>query len=240
LAASPWQIIKYMENLFLNMDCMEGMKQYPDGYFDLGLIDPNYGIEVNHNMGRRKGQKRSEYKPAYWDKEPVSKKILDEIFRVTKNQIIWGANHFISKMPYDSPCWLMWDKGLSEDLTFAQYELAWTSFNGTCKKYDKRSNVPDRIHPTQKPVCLYKWQLKNYAHPGDKILDTHVGSASSLIACEEMGFNYVGYELDKDYYDAACKRLNNYRSQIKLFPALPLSLQKERGRGEVVTKAERL
>ena len=207
-------------NTFLNIDCMDkdrGMPSYPDKYFDLAIVDPEYGIGVNHNMGRRKGDKPSNYKPALWDKKPVSKEVLDEIFRVSKNQVIFGANHFISKMPYDSSCWVLWDKGFSEDVTFAQFEMAWTSFNGTCKKFDKFPNDgTERIHPTQKPIALYKWLLSKYAKPNDKILDTHVGSASSLIACEDMGFEYVGFELDEDYFNAANKRLEQFRSQLKL------------------------
>jgi len=198
-----------------NRDCMDGMREYPDKYFELALIDPNYGICVNHNMGRRKGDKHSNYKPAVWDKESVSKTILDEIFRVSINQIIWGANHFISKMPYASSCWVMWDKGFSEDVSFAQFELAWTSFNSTCKKYNESPNQAGRIHPTAKPIGLYKWLLSRFAKRGDKILDTHVGSASSIIACLEMGFDVTGFELDKDYYNASMKRINDYLSEPK-------------------------
>lgn len=203
-------------NRFDNIDCMIGMAEYEDNRFDLAIVDPNYGIGVNHNMGRRKGDKPSDYKPAVWDKEPIKKETLDEIFRVSVNQIIWGANHFINKMPYDSSCWIMWDKGFSEDVTFAQFELAWTSFDTTCKKFDMHPNNGERIHPTQKPIALYKWLLTKYAKQGDLILDTHVGSASSLIACEDMGFEYVGFELDEDYYNAAQKRLEQFRSQLKL------------------------
>jgi len=128
-----------------------------------------------------------------------------------------GGNHFISKMPIDSPCWLMWDKKFSEEVTFAQFELAWTSFTTTCKKFDMHPSDKRRIHPTQKPVALYKWLLKNYAKQGDKILDTHVGSASSLIACYDMGFEYLGFELDKDYYEQATKRLEKHMSQLNMF-----------------------
>jgi site-specific DNA-methyltransferase (adenine-specific) len=200
-----------------NMDCMDGMKQYPDKYFDLSIVDPPYGIGVNHNMGRRKGDKSSDYKPAYWDKEAPSKDYFIELFRVSKDQIIWGANHFISRMPKDSSCWLMWDKMFSEDVSFAQYELAWTSFDSVCKKFTKDPKDPNRFHPTQKPVALYRWLLKNYANPGDKILDTHLGSGSSRIAAYDMGFDFTGYEIDKDYFEAQEKRFNQYKSQLKLF-----------------------
>jgi site-specific DNA-methyltransferase (adenine-specific) len=166
-----------------NEDCMVGMARYPDKFFDLAIADPPYGIGVNHNMGRRKGDKPSRYKPAAWDSEPPSPAYFSELFRVSKEQIIWGANHFISRMPFDSPCWLLWDKGFSEDISFAQYEMAWTSFQGVCKKYDKNPNLSDRIHPTQKPVALYRWILEKYGngggedhrHPHGKSIFPHCG-----------------------------------------------------------------
>ncbi len=203
-----------------NEDCMVVMSRYPDNYFDLACVDPPYGIGVNHNMGRRAGQKNSGYKPAVWDSAPPDSRYFNELARVSKNQIIWGANHFISCMwlgfEVNSPCWLMWDKGFSEDVTFAQFELAWTSFKTTCKKYDKSPNDKYRIHPTQKPVKLYEWLLSNYAKEGDKILDTHLGSGSSAIAAHYGGFEFVGCELDEDYYKAAVKRFNNETKQISL------------------------
>jgi site-specific DNA-methyltransferase (adenine-specific) len=190
-----------------NRDCMEAMRDKPDNFWDLAVVDPEYGIGVNHNMGRRKGDKPSDYKPAYWDKEPPKPEYFFELFRVSKNQIIWGANHFISRMPKDSPCWVLWDKGFSEDVSFAQYEMAWTSFDSVCRKFDKTAaSNKGRIHPTQKPVALYQWLLKNYAKPGDKILDTHLGSGSSRIAAYKMGFDFWGYEIDKDYFEAQEKR----------------------------------
>ena len=199
-----------------NMDCMAGMARYPDKYFELAIVDPPYGIGVNHNMGRRRGDKPSEYKPAIWDNSAPKKEYFDELFRVSLNQIIWGANHMISRFPIDSSCWLMWDKGFSEDLTFAQFELAWTSFNSTCKKFEMHPNLTSRIHPTQKPVALYKWLLRNYAKPGDKILDTHVGSGSSRIACYDGGFDFIGYEIDADYHAAQEKRFQQHVSQLQL------------------------
>ena len=202
---------------FLNMDNMEFMKSVPDNYYSLALVDPPYGIGVNHNMGRRKGDKPSNYKPALWDNSAPEKEYFNELLRVSVNQIIWGANHFISLIPFDSPCWLMWDKGFAEDVTFAQFELAWTSFKTTCKKFDKSPNQLNRIHPTQKPVALYKWLLKNYAKQGDKILDTHGGSFSSAIACYEMGFDFTGIELDEEYFNNAVNRFETHKSQLKLF-----------------------
>jgi len=196
-------------NLYLNADCMNpetGLPSYPDNYFDLAIVDPPYGIGVNHNMGRRAGDKPSDYAPAVWDSMPPPIEYFEELRRVSKNQIVWGANHFISRMPIDSSCWILWDKGFSQDVSFAQFEMAWTSFQSTCKKFDCSPNQKNRLHPTQKPMALYRWLVKNYAKQGDKILDTHVGSASSLVVYEEMGFEYVGYELDPDYYHDSTKR----------------------------------
>src|SRR5699024_314418 len=145
--------------------------------------------------------------------------------RVSKNQIIWGANHYISKMPYDSSCWIVWDKQNGES-DFADCELAWTSFKTAVRKFDFRwagmlqGNMKAkeiRIHPTQKPVALYTWLLNNYADKGDKILDTHVGSASSLIACHRAGFEFIGFELDEHYFEKASERLEAERNQISLF-----------------------
>jgi len=204
-------------NLY-NQDCMQAMKSMQDNAFDLAIVDPPYGIGVNHNMGRRKGDKSSDYKKAYWDSEPPQVDYFNELFRISKNQIIWGANHFISRMPFDSSCWLMWDKKFSEDVTFAQFELAWTSFNSTCKKFDKFPNDADkRIHPTQKPVKLYEWLLMNYAKEGDKILDTHLGSGSIAIACHNRKFDLTAYEIDEDYHKAALERFNKHARQMQMF-----------------------
>jgi len=190
-----------------------------DKQFDLAIVDPPYGIGVNHNMGRRKGDRPSSYKPAAWDSNPPDKSYFIELERISKNQIIWGANHFISLNPKDSSCWLLWDKKFSDEVTFAQFELAWTSFDSTCKKFDMFPNgSEDRIHPTQKPVQLYKWLLKNYAKPEYKIIDTHGGSMSSVIAAYDFGIaEMVCCEIDKDYYDAGVKRFENHKLQMKLF-----------------------
>lgn len=202
----------------LNEDCMELLKHTPDKFYELAIVDPQYGIGVNHSMGRRKGDKHSGHKPAVWDNEEMPPEYFVELKRVSKNRIIWGANHFIENMPWNSPCWLMWDKGFSEELTFAQFELAWASFDTTAKKFETpTNNGTKKIHPTQKPVALYKWLLKNYAKPGDKILDTHAGSFSIGIACHDYGFALTATELDKDYYEAACKRFAGHVAQQKLF-----------------------
>lgn len=198
------------------MDCMELLKQTPDKYYELSIVDPPYGIGVNHNMGRRKGDAASDYKKAYWDNVSPDVEYFNELFRVSKNQIIWGANHFISKMPKDLSCWILWDKMFSEDVSFAQYEMAWTSFDSVCKKFTKDPKSADRIHPTQKPIALYKWLLHNYAKPGDRILDTHGGSRSLAIACHQMGFDHVSCELDKDYHEASVKRFKEQTKQLSL------------------------
>jgi len=136
------------------------------GRYSLVLADAPYSIGINHSMGRRKGDKKSGYKPADWDNQSPEKGVFDHLFSISKNQIFWGANHFISKMPYDSPCWLMWDKGFSEDVSFAQFELAWTSFKGTCKKFDKHPSQEGRFHPTQKPVELYRFCYRRFHQGG--------------------------------------------------------------------------
>lgn len=188
------------------IDCVEFMRGCADNAFDLAVVDPPYGININHSMGRRKGDKKSNYKKADWDNEPPPLEYFYELFRVSKNQIIWGANHFISRMPYDSASWLMWDKKFSDEVTFSQYEMAWTSLDGTCKKFDKHPTQENRIHPTQKPIQLYDWILHNYAKPNDTILDTHMGSQSSRIACHKAGLNFTGCELDPEYFQQGNER----------------------------------
>lgn len=199
-----------------NEDNMIGMARYPEKFFDLAIVDPPYGICVNHNMGRRKGDRKSNYKTVDWDHEPPPREYFVELMRVSVNQIIWGANHFISRMPFDSPCWIMWDKRFGEGVSFAQFELAWTSFDSTAKKYDKHPNGFPRIHPTQKPVALYKWLLLNYGKNGGAVLDTHMGSQSSRIAAFQMGFNYWGWEIDPDHFASGNKRFKEQTAQLPL------------------------
>lgn len=201
-----------------NCDCMEFMAQCSDKQFDLAIVDPPYGININVNMGRRSGDKKSSYhKFEGNDKQIPQKEYFKQLFRISQNQIIFGGN-YMTDFLYPSPCWILWDKGFSEDVTFAQFEMAWTSFDTSAKKYDFNAAANNnRIHPTQKPIALYKWLLKNYAKEGDKILDTHLGSQSSRIACYDMGFDFWGCELDKEYFDAGCKRFENFKSQLKLF-----------------------
>jgi site-specific DNA-methyltransferase (adenine-specific) len=206
--------------VLINGDCADYMSRLDNKSFDLAVVDPPYGIGVNVNIGRRKGQKNSGYhKYAGEDASPPDEEYFLSLHGVSRNQVIWGANHFIDLMPSpaNSPCWLMWDKGFSDEVTFAQFEMAWTSFKTTCKKYDKSPNDPSRIHPTQKPVKLYDWIFANYAKSGDRILDTHLGIGSSAIAAHYAGLEFVGIELDPDYYAAAVDRFKRETAQEALF-----------------------
>ena len=217
---------------YYNMDCMDGMKEFPDGYFDLAIVDPPYVIGENgdKNHTRSNLAKAKDYKSfSGMDIKPPNEKYFNELFRVSKNQIIWGANHFISKMPFNSSCWIVWDKDNGNN-DFADCELAWTSFSTAVRKIKYRwhgmlqqnmKHKENRIHPTQKPVALYEWLLNSYAKPGDIILDTHVGSASSLIACYRTNHPYVGFELDKQYYELSKKRLDAEMAQMRLSDFMP-------------------
>ena len=208
-----------------NEDNMELMARYPDNYFDLAIVDPPYGIGEDgaKNHSRGKATRPTMYTSKNWDNSIPNKEYFDELIRVSKNQIIWGSNHFISRIPYDSSCWIVWDKDNTGD--FADCELAWTSLNTAVRKFKFRwngmlqqdmKNKETRIHPTQKPVALYKWILSKYAKQGDKILDTHLGSGSIAIACHDLEYDLTACELDKEYYDAAMKRINNHKKQLKL------------------------
>jgi site-specific DNA-methyltransferase (adenine-specific) len=208
-----------------NEDCMEGIARYPDKYFDLAIVDPPYGIGEDGGDKKRgtKSIKTPIYNKKNWDSEPPKIEYFNELLRVSKNQIIFGANHFINNIPYNSSCWIVWDKDNTGD--FADAELAYTSFKSAVRIFKFRwngmlqQNMKDkeqRIHPTQKPIALYKWLLQNYAKQGDKILDTHLGSGSSRIAAYEMGFDFTAFELDKEYFEAQEKRYNNHISQLKL------------------------
>jgi site-specific DNA-methyltransferase (adenine-specific) len=214
---------------YFNEDCMEGMKRYPNKYFDLAIIDTPYGLNLcmKNQSGGTMLAKKKNYK-SFGDLCAPQKEFFDELFRVSKNQIIWGANHFISKIPFDSSCWIVWDKENGEN-DFADCELAWTSFKKAVRKFKFKwqgmlqgdmKNKEHRIHPTQKPVALYTWLLNNYAKQGDKILDTHVGSASSLIACHRLGFDYVGFEIDPYYYKLSSERLVQEKAQVSMFELL--------------------
>ena len=200
---------------FFNIDCMEFMKSKPDKCYDLAIVDPPYGININHNMGRRKGDKKSDYKKVDWDSEPPSQEYFNELFRVSKNQIIWGGNYF--DLP-PTKCFIIWRKPhISEKMSFAMCEYAWTNFDMSAKLWTGISSEKDRIHPTQKPITLYRWLLHNYAKPNDKILDTHGGSMSSAIACDIEGYSLDICEIDKNYFNVGVKRFENYKRQSVLF-----------------------
>ena len=212
----------------LNCDCMEYMKTVPDKHFDLACVDPPYGLGYKNteaNKKRSKLAKATDYKEfAGGDAAAPDKHYFDELLRISKNQIIWGANHFISRLPIDSPCWIVWDKENGES-DFADCELAWGSFKSAVRKFKFRwagmlqenmKNKEVRIHPTQKPVALYEWLLTNYAKKGQRVFDSHLGSGSSAIAAHYFGVDFVGCELDKDYFDAAKARFDMATRQLAM------------------------
>lgn len=194
------------------MDEGNGLPSYPDKFFDLAIVDPPYGIGIEKisqfSGGKRTGSNRN-WKKGDWDKERPTEEYFKHLFRVSKNQIVWGGNYFTDFLP-PSMGWVFWDKG--QRICNSDGELAFTSFSKALRVAElNRAHTQYHgggFHPTQKPVKLYRWLLENYAKPGDLILDTHVGSASSLIACESMGFDYVGFEIDPDYYAAAKNRMS--------------------------------
>ena len=199
-----------------NVDCLPFMKQCEDKQFDLAIVDPPYGI----GYSGRDGQKTIKYdNKKKWDNETPTQEYFDELFRISKNQIIWGGNYFTDKLPI-SRCWICYDKKQPEFNSFGKFELAWASFDAIPLKfefYPTHVTQGQRIHPTQKPIQLYKWLLDKYAKEGDKILDTHGGSMSIAIACHDYGFDLDICELDKDYFNQAIDRLNNHVKQQRLF-----------------------
>lgn len=203
----------------LHVDCMEYMAGLPDKAFDLAIVDPPYGLGLPIACTGKWKRKIHEKKD--WDNFSPSQSYFDELIRVSKNRVIWGANHFISKIPFDSSCWIFWDKKNGENF-MSDGELAYTSFKTAVRRFEynhiqEHNAGIKRIHPTQKPVKLYEWLLTNYAKPGQRILDTHLGSGSSAIACNNLGFEMVGCELDPEYYQAACKRVEQATKQIRMF-----------------------
>lgn len=204
----------------INEDCLKAMKEMSDNQFDLAIVDPPYGIGASEmTMGSGKNKKYKKGKK--WDNETPTQKYFNEIQRVSKNQIIWGGNYFADKLK-PTRCYIFWDKGINGDCDFADGELAWCSFDKVLRKAPIRykgflgaDNI--RIHPTQKPVKLYEWLLMNYAKKGDTILDTHLGSGSIALACHNLGYDFTGYEIDKEYFEAAIKRIKQHKSQIRLF-----------------------
>ena len=200
---------------FYNADNMEIMKCYPDKYFELAIVDPPYGIgNPNHEK-----KTSALYKGKKWNSKVPEKKYWDELFRISKNQIVWGANYYTNYLPMKMG-WIAWDKKIpGEPNGFSKIELAWTSFICGDDIVSIRVHQSDKIHPTQKPIALYSWLIKKYAKQGDKILDTHLGSGSIALAIDKankldgMDLSFVGIELDKDYFDAAINRFKDNSRQ---------------------------
>lgn len=221
---------------FYNMDCMDGMKEFPDKYFDLAIVDPVYGEvtgggyttdkwdKTERHYGSGKANQHA-YNRAIWKQPKTPPEYFRELFRVSKNQIIWGGNFFVESLP-SSQGWIVWDKQKPEGISFSDCELAFTSFNVGLRMFrfmwngmiqGDMKNKEGRIHPTQKPIALYKWLLNKYAKPDDVILDTHVGSGSSLIACQQTNHKFVGFEIDKTYYELAKERFEQETAQMTIF-----------------------
>ena len=200
-----------------NEDNMNLMARYDDNHFDLAIVDPPYGIgnKLVDGGGTRKAKFDNNRESIKWDDLPTNE-YFNELFRVSKNQIIWGSNYF--DLP---PCgkFILWDKEIPKGLSFSDCEYAWTSFKGANKifRYSAYRNKNEKFHPTQKPPSLYDYCLMNYANEGDKILDTHLGSGSIAIASHNLGYELTGCELDKEYYDASLKRIKDHISQQRLF-----------------------
>ena len=217
-------------NLY-NADCMEGMKEFPDNYFHLAIVDPPYGIKISKktSFGQRSNSHFTTYKSKNWDSNKPDKAYFDELRRVSKNQIIFGGNYFTSYLE-ETKSWCIWDKVIGDN-DFSMFEMIYFSFKivpkifkyPVAKTRNTISNQRDavkktRIHPTQKPVALYIWLLQNYTKSNkERILDTHLGSGSIAIAADKLGFHLWGYELDKDYYEGAVNRLSEHRKQLRLF-----------------------
>ncbi len=198
-----------------NMDCMELLRQTPDKYYSLCVVDPPYGIGISSNPVRQQHDKKQ------WDNAIPKADYFSQLMRVSKNQIIWGGNYFLDYLGA-SQGFVIWDKVQPQDFSLAMCEFAWSSIQSPAKMW-KRSVLAERnkIHPTQKPVDLYEWLLTNYAKSGQTILDTHLGSGSSAIAANNLGFELVGCELDADYFASACQRIENAQRQVSLFDPAP-------------------
>ena len=214
-------------------DCVKALKRYADNHFDLAIVDPPYGIgadsqKESYSQGKNgEGRRHRKYwERKGWDDAIPTAEYWNELFRVSKNQIVFGANFMTEFLP-PSKCWIIWDK--IQDFTGSDFEMGWTSFDKPCKifrmsRIEAYSNnnkaVKDtgiKIHPTQKPTKLYDWILSKFAEQGDLILDTHLGSGSSRIAADKAGLNFVGFEIDKEYYEKQEKRFNDFKSQLRLF-----------------------
>ena len=204
-----------------NEDNMELMARYEDNHFDLAIVDPPYGIGIDGQKESKKGKKsdRKYHKQKQWDSAIPNKEYFKELQRVSKNQIIWGANYFVEHLSKGTKGWIVWFKG-QIGLTMSDCELAYSSFQRATRVVNiNRVDLLKQktIHPTEKPIRLYQWLLDNYAEKGDKILDTHLGSGSIAIACHNLGYDLTACELDKEYFDAAMKRINEHKQQIRMF-----------------------
>ena len=213
-------VLGAVPSVVYNEDCVEGLKRFSDNHFDLAIVDPPYGIgagSVNFQSGTRKKPSKF-HKINDWDNAIPTAEYWEQLFRVSKNQIVWGGNYMTEYLK-PSSCWLIWDK--MQEFSGAVFEMAWASFTSPAKAF-RMSRVEaytnqSKIHPTQKPTRLYEWILHNYAKPNDLILDTHLGSGSSRIAAYKGGFNFVGFEIDQEYYEKQEKRFNDFKSQLRLF-----------------------
>jgi len=194
-------------------DCVTALKRFKDNHFDLAVVDPPYGIGAGKGVGVTRGRD-NQYTVKDWDASIPTKEYWDELMRVSKNQIVWGGN-YMTEFLRPSRGWIYWQKMMGGN--YADGELAWTSFDRNLKEFTKRSDQGNRFHPTQKPIKLYEWILHHYAEQGDLILDTHLGSGSSRIAAYKGGFNFVGFEIDQEYYEKQEKRFNDFKSQLRLF-----------------------
>jgi site-specific DNA-methyltransferase (adenine-specific) len=198
-----------------NEDCVEGLKRFSDNHFDLAIVDPPYGINRLHSGGMPKSSGFKKWERKDWDSEIPKAEYWEQLFRVSKNQIVWGGNYFTEYLK-PSQGWVFWFK--QKGMTFADGELAWTSFDKATRQYDMSGmGGANRIHPTQKPIKLYDWILQQYGSDANLILDTHVGSGSSRIACNKAGKQFVGFEIDTDYYEAQEKRFKDFVSQLRMF-----------------------
>ena len=219
-----------MENVAYNVDCMDYMRTLPDKAFDLAVVDPPYGGVTSGGYMKNSDSKvqlakARKYNTALWSQKPPDREYFLELFRISKNQIIWGGNYFQTLIQKDSQCWIVWDKENGKS-KYADVEMAWTSFNQAARIFRFRwsgmlqgnmARKEYRIHPTQKPVALYSWIFSRFANPGDKIIDTHLGSGSSRIAAYDAGLNFVGCEIDKCYFKDQEERFLAHKAQGNLF-----------------------
>ena len=210
-------VLGAVPSVVYNEDCVEGLKRFSDNHFDLAIVDPPYGLGKRTTDGGSKKNTQTKFmddiRRSNWDDNVPTAEYWEQLFRVSKNQIVWGGNYF--GLPAHRT-FIVWDK-MTYVPTMSQIEQAWTSFDSPARLYKINSNNSNRIHPTEKPVALYKRLLNEYAKEGDLILDTHLGSGANRIACAEMKFSFVGFELDKKYYENQEKRFKAFVSQLRMF-----------------------